>query len=117
MRTLFPLLKTVAGHRIERRAPGFEFTPGLLGKISTYVVFSPRDDLQVFAFMYSFLVAGAADEERLAAEALEIVERGITAPGGRGALERTFEYAPEGWREVSSPRWWVGVSPSPALEP
>jgi len=70
---------------IERRPPGFEFTPGLLGKISTYVVISPGGNLRVFAFMYSFLVESESDEDRLAAEALALIEDRPPGPGQRSS--------------------------------
>ena len=110
---MFPLVKEVDGHRIERRPPGFEFTPGLLGKISTYVVLAPNGGLWVFAFMYSFLVASEAAEERLAGEALDLIEGQIPAAVGSSEADRTFEYREGGWREVPSPGWWVSVTTSP----
>jgi hypothetical protein len=110
---LFPLLKHIDGHRIERRPPGFEFAPGLLGKISTYVVIPPEGSLWVFAFMYSFLVGSESDENRLAAEALALIEDAIAAGDRNTERERTFEYSESGWREVGFPRWWVGINPTP----
>ena len=110
---MFPLVKEFDGHRIERRPPGFEFTPGLLGKISTYVVLPPKGGLQVFAFMYSFLVASEADEERLAGEALNLIEDAIPVAAGSSEADRTFEYGEGGWLEVPTPRWWSSVTRPP----
>jgi hypothetical protein len=106
---VFPLVKESGGYRIERRVPGFEFTPGLLGKISTYVVVQPQGPLRVFAFMYSFLVAPESEEDRLAAEALALIEDQISANTATSGQDRTFEYREDGWQEVAFPRWWVSV--------
>ena len=107
---MFPLVKESAGYRIERRPPGFEFTPGLLGKISTFVAVAPAGELRVFAFMYSFLVAGESDEDRLAAEAVTLIDGQLGAASAGSGQDRTFEYLDGSWREVSSPRWWVSVT-------
>jgi hypothetical protein len=107
---VFPLVKERGGYRIERRPPGFEFTPGLLGKISTYVVVQPENVLRVFAFMYSFLVASESEEDRLAAEALALIEDQISASTASAGQDRTFEYREGGWQEVAFPRWWVNVT-------
>ncbi len=111
-RPLFPLLTEIDGHRIERRPPGFEFTPGLLGKISTYVVISPEGNPRVFAFMNSFLVESESDEDRLAAEALALIEDEVDASNPTTEQERTFEYSGGGWQEVELPRWWVSIHPT-----
>jgi hypothetical protein len=107
---LFPLVKESAGHRIERRPPGFEFTPGLLGKITTYLVIGPEGGIGVFAFMYSFLIAADSDEDRLAAEALALIEDQILASLDASGKDRTFEFSAKGWREVDDPRWWFTVT-------
>jgi hypothetical protein len=109
---LFPLIKESNGYRIERRPPGFEFTPGLLGKITTYVLIPPDGGLRVFAFMYSFLVAAESDEDRLAAEALAVIEDQIPAAIAASGKDRTWEYGKGGWREVAFPRWWLSVTES-----
>ena len=109
---MFPLVKESGGNRIERRPPGFEFTPGLLGKITTYIVVPPEARIRVFAFMYSFLAASEPDEDRLAAEVLALIEDQIPA-GATSTQDRTFEYREGEWREVSAPRWWVSVTSSP----
>ena len=110
---MFPLVKEIDGLRIERRPPGFEFTPGLLGKITTYVVTGPEGGIQVFAFMYSFLVASESDEGRLADEALAMIEGQMLTLSEATGRDRTFEYGASGWGHVASPRWWVSVtSPS-----
>lgn len=102
-------MRESGGWRIERRPPGFEFTPGLLGKISTFVAMPPDGRPRVFAFMYSFLVATDSDEERLASEALALIESQLPLDLGVGD-DRTFEYRGDGWREVVAPRWWVSVT-------
>ena len=107
---MFPLVKEVDGHRIERRPPGFEFTPGLLGTISTFLVIPPTGRVRAFAFMYSFVAASASDEDRLADEALLLIEDEIAAKISDSEQDRTFEYLGERWREVASPRWWVSVT-------
>jgi hypothetical protein len=83
-----------------------------LGKISTYVVVQPENVLRVFAFMYSFLVASESDEDRLAAEALALIEDQIRASSATSGQDRTFEYREGGWQEVAFPRWWVSVAAS-----
>lgn len=112
---IFPLLKTFGGWRIERRPPGFEFAPGLVGKISTYALVPPVGAPRLYAFMYSFLVAGEAQEVELATAALGLIEDQIQAGIADSAPERTFEYIDGGWWEVASPRWWVGVAPTPRV--
>lgn len=109
---MFPLVKEIGGYRIERRPPGFEFTPGLLGKITTYLAVAPEGGIRVFAFMYSFLVASESDEARVSREALSLIEDQILVSTADSALDRTYEYSAVGWREVPSPRWWVSVTAS-----
>lgn len=53
---MFPTVGQASGYRIERRPPGFECTPGLSGKITTYLAVAPDGEITIFAFMYSFLV-------------------------------------------------------------
>ena len=105
---MFPLVKEHAGRRIERRPPGFEYSPGLLGKISSFVV-PDGDGWAVFAFMYSFLVMGeaGADEDALAAAALGAIEHAIDGGRATAGSEHTFEWDGAGWRYVPDPRWWV----------
>jgi hypothetical protein len=83
-----------------------------LGKISTYVVVQPDNVLRVFAFMYSFLVPSESEEDRLATEALALIEDQISASFATSAQDRTFEYRDRGWQEVAFPRWWVSVTSS-----
>lgn len=108
---MFPLLEEFRGFRIERRAPGFEFTPGLLGKITTYVVVPPEGGVAIFAFMYSFLVTGGPDidEEALTRRALATVKSAINVGEATAGSERTYELAGTAWHEVPAPRWWVSV--------
>ena len=99
---MFPLVKEFGGHRIERRAPGFEFTPVLLGKITTYFVVLPDTGAAVFAFMYSFLLTGRPDpdEEDLARLALEVVEDAITTGKAAAGTDHTYELDTAGWQPV-----------------
>ena len=83
-----------------------------MGKISTYVVVEPENVLRVFAFMYSLLVASESEEDRLAAEALALIEDQISARFATSLQDRTFEYRDRGWQEVAFPRWWVSVTRS-----
>jgi hypothetical protein len=108
---MFPLVKEFRGHRIERRAPGFEFTPVLLGKITTYFVVLPDKEAAVFAFMYSFLITGRTDpdEEELARLALDVVEAAITAGAARGRSEHTHELDAAGWQPVADAKWWISL--------
>ena len=108
---MFPLVKEFRSHRIERRAPGFEFTPVLLGKITTYFVVLPDNRAAVFAFMYSFLVTGRhdPDEDELARLALGVVEAEITAGAAGAGSEHTYELSAAGWQPVAHPKWWITV--------
>ena len=63
--------------------------------------------------MYSLLVASESDEDRLAAEALALIEAEIDAGNPTSEQERTFEYADGRWQEVELPRWWVSIHPTP----
>jgi len=60
--------------------------------------------------MYSFLVASESEEDRLAAEALALIEDQISANVETSGNDRTFEYREGGWQEVAFPRWWVSVT-------
>lgn len=107
---MFPVVREHNRWRIERRPPGFEFTPGLLGKITTYLAVSPSGGLAIFAFMYSFLVAdGPDDEDRLADGALEVICAAIDSGRADAGTEHTYELAGTGWREVLRPAWWISV--------
>ncbi len=111
---MFPLVKEYGGHRIERRPPGFEFTPVLLGKITTYVAARPDGALAIFAFMYSFLVTGGpdTDEDDLARRALDVIQAAIDSGSASGGSEHTYVLELDEWREVSKPAWWVSVAGS-----
>jgi hypothetical protein len=63
--------------------------------------------------MYSFLVESESQEDRLAAEALALIEDETAASSPATEQERTFEYAHGGWQEVEVPRWWVSIHPTP----
>ena len=108
---MFPLVEEYAGRRIERRPPGFEFTPVLLGKITSYIVESEAGP-SVFAFMYSFLVTGraGADEEALATAALGQIRHAIDAGRATPGSEHTFEWDGSAWDYVPDPRWWISAS-------
>lgn len=107
---MFPPVGEHQGWRIERRAPGFEFTPGLLGKITTFVAIAPEGGIAIFAFMYSFLVAGGPleNEDELAEAALRVVAQALEDGAGAGS-EHTYELDVSGWREVVHPAWWISV--------
>ena len=60
--------------------------------------------------MYSFLVASESEEDRLAAEALALIEDQIAGNTVTSGQDRTFEYRNGGWQEVAFPRWWVSVT-------
>jgi hypothetical protein len=101
-----------AGHRIQMRKPGFEFTPMMLGKIAAFVVRPPADANGadsapgVFAFMYP-LLSGELDEGALLEAALAVIRDQID----RGHLaEHTYEWRNGGWSQALRPRWWVSVS-------
>jgi len=106
-------VETHHGVEIWQRQPGFEFTPVMLGKIASFVALTPDKRYTVFAFMYSMLAGlNGADirEDRLLAEALQVIETTIDqAPIGK-RQELTFEYRDAAWVEVSAPRWWIHTS-------
>lgn len=108
---MFPAVGEHGRWRLERRPPGFEFTPGLLGKITTYVAVAPDGELVVFAFMYSFRQTGGplADESALAESALEVVRAALDADGAAGS-EHLYELAPNGWRPAVRPAWWISLA-------
>jgi hypothetical protein len=62
--------------------------------------------------MYSFLVASESEEDRLATEALALIEGQIAGNTGTSGQDRTFEYREDGWQEVAFPGWWVSVTSS-----
>ena len=62
--------------------------------------------------MYSFLVGTESEEDRLAAEALALIEDQISAITATSGQDRTFEYRNGRWQEVAFPRWWVNVTTS-----
>ena len=108
---MFPTVDQYHGWRIERRPPGFEFTPGLLGKITTYVAVGPDGGQAIFAFMYSFLVTGGPrdKEAELAESALAVVHLAIETGGLRDRSEHTYELSAGGWVVVQKPGWWISV--------
>lgn len=115
---MFPAVAEYRGTRIERRPPGFEFTPSLLGKITTYLAVAPSGGFTVFAFMYSFLVTGGESprEDELAQTALLLIQERLESgvvPGD----EHTFELTESGWAEVWRPRWWMGSHPASETAP
>jgi hypothetical protein len=101
---LFPLVKEIGatGSKDDRRV---RVHARRIGEISTYLVISPKGSILVLAFMYSFLVASESDEERLATEALALIEDEIAMSMANAERERHFECAAGGWREVGNPRW------------
>lgn len=109
---MFPAISEYRGWRLERRPPGFEFTPGLLGKISTYVAVAPGGGMAVFAFMYPFRVTGGPlqDESALAAAALETVRGVLDAEAAAVGSEHTFELSLDGWGRVERPGWWTSLA-------
>jgi hypothetical protein len=110
---MFPVVEEYHGWRIERRPPGFEFVPSLLGKITTYVAVAPDGGLAIFAFMYSFLVTGGPldDEDGLADQALQVIRGAIASGGAEPDSEHTYELRASGWDQVARPAWWVSVVP------
>ncbi len=111
---LFELVANHRGYRIDRRRPGFEFTPMLLGKVSAYIAYRPGERPTIFAFMYRFPEVlppprPSFDEGKLAAAAVrtiqELIDQGFAIDG----TERTFELRGGEWVEVAEARWWIGV--------
>lgn len=111
---LFELVANHRGYRIERRKPGFEFTPVLLGKVSAYIAHRPGERAGVFAFMYRFPEVlppprPSFDEGKLAAAAIRTIQELIDLGAVIDGSERTFELGDSGWVEVGDARWWVPI--------
>ena len=108
---MFDLVQIHAGRRIERRRPGFEFTPVLLGKITSFLVRSGKDAPAVFAFMYRFPEldgeGGEVDESVLADLAVAVIRDVIDTDGLSENFEATYELHSGQWHAVPDPRWWV----------
>ncbi len=102
-----------AGHQILRRKPGFEFTPMLLGKISSLIVRPPTGGFAVFAFMFPLLNSqgdlAAADEPHLANEALSITRLAIEQNSATHGRQMAYEWQGDRWQEVFNPSWWVRI--------
>lgn len=109
---MFPTVAEHRGWRIERRPPGFEFTPGLLGKISAYLAVAP-DGVQIaFAFMYSFFETDgpSANEDELGKMGVEAIRQALDSSAAKDATsDHTYELTAAGWVEVDRPRWWISV--------
>lgn len=109
---MFATVSAHRGHEILRRQPGFEFTPVLLGKITSYLVLPPEEDPGVFAFMFRFPElerASPVDEAQLAEHAVEVMRAVIDAGERIAGRERTFELRRTAWTEVTRPRWWISA--------
>lgn len=107
---MFELIERWDGYEIRRRMPGFEFTPVLLGKISSYLVFDTSGSSGAFAFMYRFSTLrreAEPDEAYLAQMAVETIKQAIQAPQRVADTDRTFELRDGRWTEVERPAWWV----------
>lgn len=98
------------GYEIHQRQPGFEFTPGLLGKIASFLLRGPDGRLANVAFMYSFLALiddSTIQEDQLLATAVETINGVIDQGLITDHFEATFEYHNSAWQEVRDPRWWI----------
>ena len=98
------------GYEIHQRQPGFEFTPGLLGKIASFLLRGTDGRLANVAFMYSFLVLiddPTIQEEQLLAMAVETINGLIDQQVITDQYEATFEYREGSWVEINNPRWWI----------
>lgn len=107
---MFEVIERWDGYEIRRRMPGFEFTPVLLGKISSYLIFDTSGSSGVFAFMYRFRTPrgeGEPDEALLARMAVEGIKQAVRAPQPVVGVDRTFELVDGRWTEVERPAWWV----------
>ncbi len=102
-----------AGHQVLRRRPGFEFTPILLGKVSSLIVRPPTGGWAVVAFMVP-LLTGQGDstdvaESHLTTEAVTITRLAIDEGRAIDGAELTYEWRDGGWREVPQPAWWLPI--------
>ncbi len=112
---MLPTHRQVGEHRdvrIYQRMPGFEYTPIVLAKIASYVVYLSNGQISVFAFLYSLLAEplGRVNEDQLLREAVEVIQRAIDAD----AVPRedaTYEYHDGRFVAVERPRWWIPVRP------
>ena len=107
---MFDLIERWRGFEILRRKPGFEFTPVLLGKVTSYVVFGESGSASVFAFMYRFRALqrdAEPDEVMLADMAVDLIKRAVNASEPMVGVDRTFELDDGRWREVERPAWWI----------
>ncbi len=102
-----------AGHQVLRRRPGFEFTPILLGKVSSLIVRPPTGGWAVVAFMVP-LLTGQGDstdvaESHLTTEAVAVTRLAIDDGRALDGAELTYEWRDGGWPEVLHPAWWLPV--------
>lgn len=107
---MFELIERWRGYEILRRKPGFEFTPVLLGKISSDLVIDDSGSLGAFAFMYRFRTPRRepeADETQLAQMAVDVMKQAVDAPDRLVGADHTFELRDGRWTEVERPAWWV----------
>jgi hypothetical protein len=106
----FELIERWRELEIRRRRPGFEFTPMLLGKIGSYLVFDGSGSCAVFAFMYRFGTLRAEpepDEEHLALMAVDTIKHALDEAERVVGADRTFELHGGRWNEVERPGWWI----------
>lgn len=107
------LATTYRGYAIYQRDPGFEFTPMLLGKIASFLVTWPENQVLVCAFMYALLDTPAGEagtEPVLLARAVETIQAWLDSHEPRHRAEITFELRGGRYEEVIAPRWWIPTS-------
>lgn len=107
---MFELIERWRDYEILRRRPGFEFTPVLLGKISSYLVIDGSSASGVFAFMYRFRTPRREpepDEAQLAQMAVDVIKGAVDGSEPVVGADRTFELRDGSWTEVERPAWWV----------
>ncbi len=107
------LVTTYRDYAIYQRDPGFEFTPMLLGKVASFLVTWPENQVLVCAFMYALLdtLAGeTSDETVLLARAIETITAWLDDHEPHHRAELTFELRDGRYEEVAAPRWWIPTS-------
>ncbi len=98
------------GYTILQREPGFEFTPVMMAKVASHIVYRDDDGWTLFAFMYSLLdqIGGTEiDEDGLLESAVALIRSRIDAGDLNNGAELTFEWRSGEYVEASSPRWWI----------
>ncbi len=97
------------GFTIRPHGNGFEFSPGTLIRIASFIV--QKDDVVAcFAFaegMLNRMSHPEINDEDLLREAEEIIKRDIDNDKIRHLEEYTFEYHPSSFIDVDNPKWWI----------